>query len=182
MLQRSDIWVIKMQEKLKEMMADSSSRRRMFLCLILVGIIILIASSTIFPSGEKKQKETNQTDYDLYITELENKLESTIASIDGVGTCKVMITLQKTGENVYATDSEKKEDKESKSESDEYVIYDSDNGESPILIQAYFPNIQGVAVVCSGGDNTFVREKVTEMVSSLFNISSNRISVSKMKE
>jgi len=98
-----------------------------------------------------------------------------------VGTCKVMITLEKSDENVYATNSESKRDADSGSSKEDYVLYDQDSGESPLLLSAYLPNVQGVAVVCTGGDDPAVREKITTTVASLFGIPTNRISVSKLK-
>lgn len=92
-----------------------------------------------------------------------------------------MITLEKSDENVYATNSESKRDADSGSSKEDYVLYDQDSGESPLLLSAYLPNVQGVAVVCTGGDDPSVREKITATVASLFGIPTNRISVSKLK-
>lgn len=41
--------------------------------------------------------------------------------------------------------------------------------------------VEGVAVVCDGGDRAAVRSEIIELISSLYGIGSNRISVSKMK-
>lgn len=154
--------------------------------IIAVGMIgvILIAMSDIFAKDEKNtsSETTNDTAYSDYTNELEDKLCNIISSMDGVGECKVMITLENSKENVYATDNENKTDSDSASSKDEYVIYDSDNGETPVLIKEYYPKIQGVSVVCSGGDNIVVKEQIINTVTSLFNISTNRVSVSKIKE
>ena len=40
--------------------------------------------------------------------------------------------------------------------------------------------ISGIAVVCEGGDSTDVKRKVTGLLSSLYGIGSNRITVEKM--
>ena len=92
-----------------------------------------------------------------------------------------MITLENTKESVYATNYDNKNDADSNNSKGEYVIYDSNNGEAPILIMEYMPTVKGVSVVCSGGDNTVIREKIISLVTSLFNISTNRVSVSKIK-
>ena len=42
--------------------------------------------------------------------------------------------------------------------------------------------VYAVAVLCDGGDSVAVREKVTELIGSLFGIGSNRISVLKIKK
>lgn len=175
--------VIKMQEKLKEILADSSLRRKIFILLAVLGIIIVFLSSNTFSSSKKnEEQETTSFNYEAYTNTLEERLKNTISSIEGVGECNVMITLAKSGESVYAKDSESKTDDSSQSREDNYVIYDSEDGESPLLIDEYFPEVQGVAVVCSGGGDSAVREKIIETVSSLFGIPTNRISVSKIKE
>ena len=61
-------------------------------------------------------------------------------------------------------------------------MYDGENGESPVLIKEFYPEIKGVAVVCSGADNTVVRENVINCISSLYGISTAKISVSKLKD
>ena len=139
-------------------------------------------SPAMEPQASKSKSETTTArDYDAYVADLEGRLQKTVASMDGVGTCKVMITLEKSDENVYATNSESKRDADSGSSKEDYVLYDQDSGESPLLLSAYLPNVQGVAVVCTGGDDPAVREKITTTVASLFGIPTNRISVSKLK-
>lgn len=41
--------------------------------------------------------------------------------------------------------------------------------------------VESVAVVCKGADKTAVRANLTELLTSLFGIGTNRISISKMK-
>ncbi|MGN1329704.1 MAG: hypothetical protein ACI4V4_08420 [Eubacterium sp.] len=154
--------------------------------IIAVGLIgvILIAMSDIFPKseGDTSSVTSDSMSYIEYTNELEKKLCNIVSSIDGVGECKVMITLENSKESVYATDNENKTDSDSKSSKDEYVIYDSDGGETPVLIKEYYPKIQGVSVVCTGGDSIVIKEQIINTVTSLFNISTNRVSVSKIKE
>lgn len=175
--------MIKMQEKMKQLLSDYSTKRKVFILLALLGAILVLLSGGFSNSAKKDSaKEQTTCDYSAYTDVLEQRLQKTISSIDGVGECQVMITLKKSGENVYAKNSESKSDESSKSSDDSYVLYDSEDGESPLLIDAYFPDVQGVAVVCSGGGNNAVREKIIETVSSLFGIPTNRISVSKIKD
>ena len=109
-------------------------------------------------------------------------LTDVLSAMDGVGACEVMITLNETNENVYAQNSsEKTEENKSEYES-EYVIHSGENGDDPVLIKQYFPQVKGVAVVCTGGDDIRVKENIVNSVTALFNISSNRISVSKINE
>ena len=111
---------------------------------------------------------------------MEDKTESIISSIDGVGKCKVMITLQETDENIYAQNLDENKNSGYISKKSEYVLYEDNNNDSPVLIKQSFPKVMGVAVVCQGGNNANVKEKIISAVSSLFGISTAKISVSKL--
>ena len=41
--------------------------------------------------------------------------------------------------------------------------------------------MEGVAVICSGGDDIVVKEKIIDCVCALFNISATRVSVAKLE-
>ncbi|MCH5315536.1 MAG: hypothetical protein J1E81_06460 [Eubacterium sp.] len=147
-----------------------------------LGIALILLSG--FTGGNKSNTNTaekEQLSYEAYTQELENKLSNIISSISGVGECEVMITLENSYESVYATNSEFKNNDDSVNQKDEYVIYDADSGETPVLIKEYMPKVMGVSIVCSGGENIEVKEKVIESVTALFNIPTNRVSVSKIK-
>ena len=160
-MRRCIILVNKIKDAINFMLKSDGKRAKIIVAMGLVAIV-LIAFSSFFQSND-------------------NKATNIVSSIDGVGDCEVMITFEYSSENVYATDSENKNDENSQSNKDEYVLYDSQSGEKALLIKEKYPTVQGVSVVCSGGDNVEVREAVINTVTSLFNISANRVSVSKIK-
>jgi stage III sporulation protein AG len=180
-MQRCIILASKIKELIKNVLPTDSKKVKIIVAIGLIGIVLILASEMFENDSSKQEVESDSISYEEYTAQLENRLTELISSIDGVGQCQVMITLENTTESVYATDIEIKNDDSSLNEKNEYVIYDSDDGETPVLIKEYLPKVQGVTVVCSGGDNTAVREKIIESVTSLFNISTNRISVSKIK-
>ncbi|MCH5320387.1 MAG: hypothetical protein J1E36_01395 [Eubacterium sp.] len=171
----------KIKDSLMIFLSGDSKRIKIIVAIGLIGIILIFASNLF----ESDKKETTSTDtgmsYEEYTNQLEKRLKSLISSIDGVGECEVMITLENTTESVYATDVEIKNNDNSIDQKDKYVIYDSEKGETPVLIKEYLPKVQGVTIVCSGGENTAVKEKIIQSVTSLFNIPTNRVSVSKIK-
>lgn len=157
---------------------------KIFAAIGIVSILIILLSEFV-PSDTAKSTssaDTEEYSYSEYISDLESETADIIGSIEGVGKCKVMLTLKNTNESVYAKNSEESSDESSYSKNYEYVLYDGQDGETPVLIKQYFPQIQGVAVVCEGGGNTLVREQVINAVSSLFNISTSKISVSKISQ
>ena len=175
-----------MANKIKDYISKiTNGDDRKIKALVAVGLIgiILIFASEFFASKEAAAPAENSQsfDYQQYTQSLEERLEDVISSIDGVGNCKIMITLENTNESVYATDNEIKSDNNSVNQKDEYVLYETDGGETPVLIKEYMPKVQGVTVICDGGDNKQIQEKIINSVTALFNIPTSRVSVSKIK-
>ena len=167
-----------MKEKITELLKSKQIKTKILIIAGVIGIILILLSEVSF--NNKKEPEITKADFISYVENLDEKLTEIISSIDGVGTCKVMITLKNTTESVYGENKEISSNDSSSSENNEYVIYNGVNGDTPILLKENFPVIEGVAIVCSGGDNVAVKEQIIKCVSALFNISSNRISVSKI--
>lgn len=170
-----------MDSKLFEKIKDnykSLGKKRYILIVGFVGILLILIADMVPTSTAKKDNQN--TDYQCYIEQLEKETKSIISSIDGVGECKVMLTLCETDENVYGKNTDESTNSGSISTKSEYIFYEEDNEDKPVLIKQYFPKVMGVVVVCQGGDRGDVKEQIINAVSSLFNISSNKISVSKL--
>ena len=61
----------------------------------------------------------------------------------------------------------------------EHILFDSGVGKQALVEEQLVPDIKGVAVVCSGGDDIAVIERITELVSVVLDLPSNRICVTK---
>ena len=168
----------KFSEALKRL-KNSDKRIKVAVALGLIGILLLGLSEAV--PHEKKAAERDVS-YTEYTAELEKKTQDIISSIDGVGECKVMLTLKNSNESVFAKNNTENSDSGNYSRESEYVLYDGENGEEPVLVKEYFPQVMGVVVVCSGGDSFAVRESVIACVSSLYDIPTTKISVSKLKD
>ena len=96
-----------------------------------------------------------------------------------------MITLESGNEDVYLHNYDYGEDIDevgagNREVKDEYVIVDSGGTENGIVIRVEEPKIRGVAVVCEGGGNAYVKTQIISTVTALLDISSARVSVAKM--
>ncbi len=161
---------------------SGDKRIRLFVLLGLVCILLILLSEMLpHAQSAKKQQAKEENLYASYIASLEEKTADLIGSIQGAGRCKVMITLKDTPESVFARNQQENESDSSYSKNYEYVLYDGQDGETPVLIKQYYPAVQGVAVVCDGADSTVVRESIINSIASLYNISVSKISVSKYK-
>lgn len=162
--------------------------------VFIIGIIgiALIFLSTIIPSKDtsnitEEQISANTISSEEYTERLEIKLTELVEGMHGVGTAKVMVTLENGIEYVYANDQKKTNDTADNSTGttdkgtleEEIIIINGDNGEQAIVVTEIQPTVKGVVIVCDGGDNAAVKNDLINAVSTALNIGSNRISVIK---
>ena len=57
---------------------------------------------------------------------------------------------------------------------------DTEGGQDALVEMTWEPVIRGIAVVCQGADDITVNAQITEAVSVLTGVSTNRISIAKM--
>ena len=167
--------VQKILEKIKR-----DKRIAIIVCIGLVGIILLTLSELMPQKSDAKQNEKseNVTDIrDSYEENIEKRLTSIVSSINGAGRTEVMVTLASGDENVYAV----KEKSSDGSKEREYIVIDSDKNESGLLLKVIEPEIRGVAIVCEGADSAKIRQEIISSVSAVLGISTNRISIAKIK-
>ena len=106
----------------------------------------------------------------MFSKNMTSQLEDIISKIDGVGDVSVMLTTRGSSEIVYAEDTQKDElDRKT-----ETVIIGS---KEALVRKIENPEITGVLIVCDGGDDIGVKEKVINAVSTVLNIPSNRVYV-----
>ena len=162
--------------------------------LFVIGLagILLIGLSEVFGSGGKKAPAAPAS-ASAGIQErekaLEQRLETMLASVQGVGRVRVMITLEGEGETVYAQDEQSDETSQESADGSvqsksarqsAHILYESSDGKQPLVETRIEPEVQGVAVTCEGGGDISVIKRVTELVSVVLDVPTNRVCVTKM--
>ncbi|MGN0154890.1 MAG: hypothetical protein ACI4A3_10575 [Lachnospiraceae bacterium] len=187
-------------------MKISREKQEKVVIFFLLGVFFLLIATPVSSlsqkdKNEKKITEEQETDSsleneknDAYIEELENKLEQTIGGMEGAGKVLVMITLKDSGEKILdknqpyesETENSKEEGKEIERTSikrdQETVLVETGGDTEPIVVQETYPDIEGVVVVCEGGDNTALTLRIKEAVQALFSIDAHKIVVCKLKQ
>ena len=155
---------------------ESSGRLRMILILgaALLGILLLLYGGGIVGTGgtdnnKKSEALTSEASIQAYRTALEERIRSLCQSVSGVGSVRIFVSLEGGYSAVYAT--------EGGSNGEEYVLLGSGSSASPILLRTEAPEIRGIGIVCSGGDNPNVRRELISLLSASLHIASNRIYV-----
>lgn len=161
----------------------------------IIGIALIFFSG--FIKSEKKDQEVNQkaesTSIDDYVKQLEVNLTNMVSCIKGAGDCKVMVTIENGAQTIYATEGKKNtEDTEDSSNGElkrrqksddsetKYITVKGPNGEEEALaITEVQPTVKGVVVVCSGGDDPEVQQRIINAVTTALNITTKRVCVTK---
>ena len=142
------------------------------LAVLIGGVaMLLLLLSELMPTGTKSAAaSTAPQEIAAYQTQLENRLETLIAQMDGAGKTTVMLTL----ETIYAMDTQSGQMQEQQT----HVLLEDG---SALAETIYQPQIRGVAVLCDGGGDVRVAARITEMVGALLDLPSNRICVEQRK-
>lgn len=171
---------------------------RIIIILGLVGIGLILLSGLLPDKTNDEDNQTNSQVAYVSLAQYENNLEQSLAdiisSIDGAGKTRVMLTMDSTVEQVYATDKtmsqkdtvnsgEATETNKDTSANSTYITIElSDGTQQTVLLKEIQPRVRGVLVVCSGGDNSVVKEKIVDAVTKALDISSSRVSVAGLSQ
>jgi len=159
--------------------------------LILVGGIgiFLIFLSSLFSSTDKKEETPKAAVYtaEQYRVVLEDEITSIVKGITGDKKPTVVVTLESGIRYSYAsadeTDSSSSSgvsnDQSSQSKKQSYItVRDENGGEKALVVAEIMPEIRGVAIICDGGNQEVVAEKIKNAVTSALNITTKRVYVS----
>lgn len=152
-------------------------KNKYIIAALAVGIILML-----IPGGKSDNEKTqhqSQTAPEFSLEEEEEKLEKLLGEIDGVGQVKVMLSLKSSTEQVLAYDEDISENADIKTET--VIISNGSGTQAGIALKYIYPEYQGAAVVAQGADKSSVRLAIVEAVSSVTGLSSDEISVTKMK-
>ena len=160
------------------------SRDKVVRWLLWIGLVgmLLIALSEILPRRNTAEMDTVTVSGSQVEQVLEHRITTLLRQVEGVGNCQVMVTLESDSQAVYAADTVSSSGADgSASFSEQYLTVDTDTGPLGLLLTRLQPTVKGVAVVCDGGDNPVIQDRVIQVVATAFHISERRICVVKQE-
>ena len=145
--------------------------------VLLIGIFLLCLPRQEPQTGVSPKQETVQQQ-----TTLEQELEDVLSKLEGAGKVRVLLTESSGSETYYQQDEDRREDEGGKQiRSDTVILTDSDRGQSGLVRRVDPPVYLGAVVLCQGADSARVKLAVTEAVANATGLSTDRITVLKMK-
>ena len=174
----------------QEMLHGLFQKKNWLFFVGLAGICLIFLSDILFggregSTGAARQSTQQAVSAATGVQELETRLTEMLESVQGAGKVQVMITLESAGETVYARDEQSQDGSDGvtdrkESYKSEHIIVDAADGKQPLVETHIEPEVKGVAVVCEGGDDITVIKRITDLVSVVLGLSTNRICVTKM--
>ncbi len=151
--------------------------------IIVLGFFLLI-----LPQNDKNDEGKRKENSEFDLLGFEKRVEASLSQCSGVGRCKVIFSMDSGGTSVY-----EKEARKSTRESESGVVLENNSDvkpsilsegsgrESPLLVKEIYPKFRGAVVICDGANKKEVEVMVIESISALTGLSSDKISVVKMK-
>ncbi len=157
--------------------------------ILLIGVGLLILPS-LFPKNTTPRSESPTTaffsDRKAYEEELEKRLADMLSTVRGISHVSVMITVEDTGEMVYAqneifdeknTDDGSLIEKEQQAEGSPALKNDGGGSQSPILLKTGMPKISGVFITARGADDPTLQANIISAVRAVLNVAPHRVQV-----
>ena len=169
-------------KELRELLKNRKWAVFMTVCGV-IGMLLVMISSFIPNKDtikESKAAESRQKAEDFCLT-LEKRLTDFLGKIDGAGEVRVFISAGSSERYVYATEGRQSISDNKTDEEEKYVIIGSGSERNALMETVESPKITGAVVLCSGGDNFVVCERIYSAVSAALDLPVGRIYVSKLK-
>lgn len=160
-------WVVQ-----KKQLWEMFRKYRSVLLAALIGILFMTLP-------EKKEDVPVQKSVEIVVEpDLESALADILSKISGAGQVAVLLTQQEGERMIYQCDEVRNE---ADLRSDTVLVTGGTREESGLIRQILPPVYRGAVVVCQGADNSKVRLSIVEAVKSVTGLTSDRITVLKMK-
>lgn len=160
----------------RKKLSEAFSKYKYVILIVALGIAFMM-----LPDG--KQEEAASAEQPAVASErsLTEELTEILGQIEGVGKVRVMITEQTGAETIYQIDEDRTEGTDTSSVRRETVILSGSGTETGLVQTVTPPTYHGAIVVCQGADSASIRLAIANAVSAVTGISTDRISVLKMK-
>lgn len=157
---------------------EFAKKYRYVLLILLAGIFLML-----LPDGEEVQSKSEEPTVESNVQPtFQESLAEILSQIEGAGKVQVLLTQAAGEQTLYQVDEDiSRSENSSDNHRDTVIITDSDRSEKGLIRQVNPPTYLGAIVLCQGADSAQVRLAIVEAVMSVTALSSDNITVLKMK-
>jgi len=141
------------------------------------AIVLVIGITLMLMPNISNSKSTEvQNTSTAYTQKLDDDLAGILCKVEGAGRVEVILTVSEGAQTVYQTDTD-----QSGCEQKTVIVSDSSRTENGLVKRVDPAKYLGAIILCQGADSPSVRLAVTEAVSKITGLGTDRICVLKMK-
>lgn len=167
-------------KKYSERIIELTKKYRYLVLILVIGIVMML-----IPSKNKAQDTTDSIKDGIMINtyqDITQELTQVLSQMQGVGQVKVMLTISVGEQTIYQVDeNSSSNDSGASVQKETVIITGTDRIEQPVVSYVKPPTYLGAIIVCHGADQPAVKLAVMDAVSKITGLSSDKISVVKMK-
>lgn len=145
-------------------------------------VLLILFAGIVLMSIPAEEPEETETSHNVEVPEAEDpsaELEQILGQIEGVGRVQVLLTEASGAQTIYQSDEDRSSDGSIRVET--VIISDGNRAEQGLVQTVTPPTYLGAIIVCQGADSPSIRLSIVQAVSNVTGISSDRITVLKMK-
>ena len=171
-----------MSSDVKQKVLDKLKKGKYVLIVVLLGLVLIL-----WPQEKEAEVVDNQQMQDDFsIEQEEKKIADALSEIDGAGDVNVVLTLQVSTQNVLAEDTQTSTQEDSDGKTSEtsvttVIVSPKSSQQQAVVLQRIYPEYRGALIVAQGADDPAIKLAITQAVAGLTGLSSDKITVVKMK-
>lgn len=158
--------------EIRRLISDYVKKYRYAAIVVLAGIVLMILPEKRTLPSESTSTQPSEN------TELQELLSELLSQVNGAGKVEVLLTQEQGEQILYQTDDNSTPDSTRKNT---VLISGTAREEEGLIRQINPPTYRGAVVLCQGADNAAVRLVLVEAVKSVTGLTTDRITVLKMK-
>lgn len=196
------------KKKLEDIIKQKNISTLILVLLVVIGIYFFvsyftsvnnISNSVVTMNTDDGKNNINNNEDSVvsgaYEKEQEESLKNILKQIEGVGNVEVKIHFEGSEVKVPAVDNNTQKSTTEETDGDggkrvnqqeteggKVVMSSSGSGNEPFILETIKPRISGVMVVAEGAENSKIKYEITKAVSSLYDISLEKVNVFSMKK
>lgn len=157
--------------------AKPMEKYKYVILVLIIGLALMLLPSRTNTDNIRIKNSEQET-----VIPLNEQIAALLTKVEGAGKVEVMLSIETGEEILYQSDEDINTGEQTNtSRKETVVITDSERNEIGLIKQTNPPNYLGAIVVCQGADSPRVQLALCDAVSKITGLSSDRISILKMK-
>lgn len=158
---------MKLQNQISQWLNDKKKVKYLVLFFLCGVMLMLLPDAGNAASADGVQAEADTV---FSVENEEARLEKVLGSIQGVGKCKVLLSVRTGTETILAEDE------------GETVVVSKNGSQSTVTVQTKYPDFQGAVIVASGCGDANVRYDILSAVMAYTGLGADKITICPIEE